>query len=52
MTTSNLPHNNQKRPASALSCQRVGGCPAMAYHTYHDIDMPDPECLVNLKKAV
>ena len=26
-----------------------GGCPAMAYHTYRDISMPDPECLVNLK---
>jgi hypothetical protein len=21
----------------------------MAYHTYQDINMPDPECLVNLK---
>lgn len=29
------------------SCR--GGCPAMAYHTYHDISMPDPECLVSLK---
>jgi mycofactocin radical SAM maturase len=28
-----------------------GGCPAMAYHTYHDIAMPDPECLVNLQTA-
>lgn len=28
-----------------------GGCPAMAYHTYNDIHMPDPECLVNLKKV-
>ncbi len=27
-----------------------GGCPAMAFHTYNDIHMPDPECLVNLKK--
>jgi mycofactocin radical SAM maturase len=27
-----------------------GGCPAMAYHTYQDINMPDPECLVNLKR--
>ena len=26
-----------------------GGCPAMAFHTYNDIHMPDPECLVNLK---
>jgi len=29
------------------SCR--GGCPAMAFHMYHDISMPDPECLVNLK---
>jgi len=28
-----------------------GGCPAMAFHTYNDIDMPDPECLVNLRNA-
>lgn len=27
-----------------------GGCPAMAFHTYNDIHMPDPDCLVNLKK--
>ena len=27
-----------------------GGCPAMAFHTYHSIHMPDPECLVNLRK--
>ena len=26
-----------------------GGCPAMAYHTYQDASMPDPECLVNLR---
>ena len=29
------------------SCR--GGCPAVAYHTYHDISLPDPECLVNLR---
>lgn len=38
---------------SCLECYRFeicrGGCPAMAYHTYDDISMPDPECLVNLK---
>lgn len=28
-----------------------GGCPAMAYHTYKDIEMPDPQCLVNIKKT-
>ena len=41
--------------ASCRSCSRFetcrGGCPAMAFHTYNDIDMPDPECLVNLKNA-
>ena len=26
-----------------------GGCPAICYHTYRDIHMPDPECLINLK---
>jgi mycofactocin radical SAM maturase len=40
---------------SCLTCYRFescrGGCPAMAYHTYHDLSLPDPECLVNLRKA-
>ena len=40
---------------SCVDCYRFetcrGGCPAMAYHTYYDISMPDPECLVNLKTA-
>jgi mycofactocin radical SAM maturase len=39
---------------SCITCSRFetcrGGCPAMAYHTYHDISMPDPECLVNLQR--
>lgn len=39
---------------SCMSCYRFescrGGCPAVAYHTYHDLSMPDPECLVNLKR--
>ncbi len=39
---------------SCMECFRFevcrGGCPAMAYHTYEDVSMPDPECLVNLKK--
>lgn len=38
---------------TCMTCSRFdvcrGGCPAMAYHTYHDINMPDPECLVNLR---
>jgi hypothetical protein len=40
---------------SCLDCARFdscrGGCPAMAYHTYHDLSRPDPECLVNLKSS-
>jgi mycofactocin radical SAM maturase len=40
---------------SCLTCYRFescrGGCPAMAYHTYHDLSLPDPECLVNLRRA-
>lgn len=38
---------------TCMTCARFeicrGGCPAMAYHTYHDINMPDPECFMNLK---
>jgi mycofactocin radical SAM maturase len=38
---------------TCMTCPRFetcrGGCPAMAYHTYQDIHMPDPECLINLK---
>jgi mycofactocin radical SAM maturase len=51
MVFSNLRNLNVE---TCMTCSRFdvcrGGCPAMAYHTYHDIDMPDPECLVNLKK--
>ena len=40
---------------SCMSCYRFeicrGGCPAVAYHTYHDLSMPDPECLVSLKQG-
>ena len=40
---------------SCLDCRRFetcrGGCPAVAYHTYDDISMPDPECLVNLRTS-
>lgn len=46
----------QLRNLNVESCQECcrfeicrGGCPAVAFHTYHDIAMPDPECLVNLK---
>jgi len=38
---------------TCMTCSRFetcrGGCPAMAYHTCHEINMPDPECLVNLR---
>ncbi len=34
---------------SCTRCSRFescrGGCPAVAFHTYQDIEMPDPECL-------
>ncbi len=40
---------------SCMDCTRFdscrGGCPAVAYHTFDDISMPDPECLVNLQTA-
>lgn len=40
---------------SCRTCSRFeacrGGCPAIAFHTYNDVAMPDPECLVNLKTA-
>ncbi|MCF8146895.1 MAG: mycofactocin radical SAM maturase [Deltaproteobacteria bacterium] len=40
---------------TCMDCPRFescrGGCPAMAYHTYHDLNMPDPECLVNLNRG-
>lgn len=52
----NSPVLNQFRDINVKSCVDCfrfeacrGGCPAMAFHTYHDINMPDPECLVNLK---
>ena len=39
--------------AACGACHRFevcrGGCPAMAYHAYHAISLPDPECLVNLR---
>ena len=41
---------------TCMKCERFeycrGGCPAMAYHTYQDISMPDPECLINIRAAV
>jgi len=47
---------SQLRNLNVKSCETClryescrGGCPAMAYHTYKDINMPDPECLTNLR---
>jgi [mycofactocin precursor peptide]-tyrosine decarboxylase / 3-amino-5-[(4-hydroxyphenyl)methyl]-4,4-dimethylpyrrolidin-2-one synthase len=38
---------------ACMDCYRFdscrGGCPAMAYHTFDDISLPDPECMVNLQ---
>jgi mycofactocin biosynthetic radical S-adenosylmethionine protein MftC len=49
---------DQLRDLNVKACERCvrfdvcrGGCPAMAFHTYRDISMPDPECLVNLKMS-
>ncbi|MFK5952560.1 MAG: mycofactocin radical SAM maturase [Desulfobacterium sp.] len=37
--------------ASCHTCYRFdscrGGCPAVAYHMYHDLSQPDPECLMS-----
>lgn len=47
-----LEHLRSLNVEACVDCFRFescrGGCPAMAYHTYHDVSMPDPECLVNL----
>jgi len=46
-------HLRHLRVDTCVSCARFehcrGGCPAMAFHTYHDISLPDPECIANLK---
>ena len=40
---------------ACMACYRFdscrGGCPAVAYHTFDDISLPDPECMVNLQTA-
>lgn len=49
-------HIRNLKVETCVDCSRFevcrGGCPAVAYHTYHDIAMPDPECLVNLQKQI
>jgi len=47
---------NQLRNLQVKSCETCsrfencrGGCPAVAYHSCHDIHAPDPECLANLR---
>jgi mycofactocin radical SAM maturase len=46
-------HLRHLRVDTCVDCSRFeqcrGGCPAMAFHTYHDISMPDPECIANLR---
>jgi len=46
-------HLRHLRVDTCESCSRFeqcrGGCPAMAFHTYHDLSMPDPECIASLK---
>lgn len=46
-------HLRHLRVDTCVSCSRFehcrGGCPAMAFHTYHDLSRPDPECIANLK---
>jgi mycofactocin radical SAM maturase len=46
-------HLRHLRVDTCMTCSRFdhcrGGCPAMAFHTYHDLSMPDPECIANLK---
>lgn len=41
------------RVDTCMSCSRFehcrGGCPAMAFHTYHDLSMPDPECIAAIR---
>jgi mycofactocin radical SAM maturase len=48
-----LNHLRHLRVDTCEHCSRFeqcrGGCPAMAFHTYHDVSMPDPECIANLK---
>lgn len=38
---------------TCVTCGRFeqcrGGCPAMAFHTYHDLSMADPECIAAIR---
>lgn len=49
-------HLRNLNSATCTDCVRFencrGGCPAVAYHTYHDMSMPDPECLINLQNRL
>lgn len=49
-------HFRNLKVESCSDCSRFescrGGCPAMAYHTYRDLSMPDPECMVNLNVTI
>jgi mycofactocin radical SAM maturase len=49
-------HLRHLRVDTCVTCSRFdqcrGGCPAMAFHTYHHIGLPDPECIANLKSEM
>ncbi len=46
-------HLRDLRVDTCVTCGRFeqcrGGCPAMAFHTYHDLSMPDPECIAAIR---
>ena len=46
-------HLRSLRVDTCVTCSRFdqcrGGCPAMAFHTYHDLSMPDPECIAAIR---
>ena len=48
----NAPIFKEFRQMEVRSCEHCyrfetcrGGCPAVAYHTYQDLSLPDPECM-------
>ena len=49
-------HLRDLRVDTCVSCSRFeqcrGGCPAMAFHTYHDVTMPDPECIAAIRQEM
>ena len=49
-------HLRHLRVDTCVTCARFeqcrGGCPAMAFHTYHDLNMADPECIAAIRPAI